>query len=115
MIQTMTFTNFYDAFKNSSRKDSFSREALELIFEYIEETDADQEFDLVGICCDYEEASLDDFLNDYSHDSDISEIQTDLENEEIDEDDAIDKIESFLRYNTTFLGKTSDGFVFVTF
>jgi hypothetical protein len=56
IVQTLTKSAFIDAFKQSSRKDQFSYEALEAIFDYLEEysdsTGENVEFDIVGICCD---------------------------------------------------------------
>lgn len=59
MKQTINFTTFANAFQNSSRADQFSYEALELIFEYIEDYERDTgeevEFDMIGICCEWAE------------------------------------------------------------
>lgn len=59
MKQTINFTTFANAFRDSSRDGQFSYEALELIYEYIEDYERDTgeevEFDLVAICCEWAE------------------------------------------------------------
>jgi hypothetical protein len=59
MIQTLRLSDFTNAFRNSDRADQFSYEALELIFDYIEEYEQDSgeqiEFDLIALCCEWAE------------------------------------------------------------
>lgn len=57
MKQTINFTTFANAFRNSDRAEQFSYEALELIYDYLEECDSDYEFDMIGICCEFSEDS----------------------------------------------------------
>jgi len=53
---TLTKNNFVDQFK-AIRPDNFTIEALEALFDYIEEIEQDceieQEFDPIAICCDF--------------------------------------------------------------
>lgn len=50
---------FADAFRRMGREDQFSREALEALFEYIEnyeeDTGSSVELDVVGLCCEFTE------------------------------------------------------------
>ena len=50
---------FVDAFRRMGHEDQFSREALEALFEYIENYEEDTgirvELDVVGLCCDFTE------------------------------------------------------------
>lgn len=60
MITTISKSDFIDTFKKSdTRKDQFTYEGLEALFDYLEEYEeglGEQiEFDMVGICCDYTE------------------------------------------------------------
>jgi hypothetical protein len=59
MIQTLRLSDFTNAFRNSDRAEQFSYEALELIFDYIEEYEQDSgekvEFDMIAICCEWAE------------------------------------------------------------
>lgn len=52
---------FADAFRNMGRENQFSREALEALFNYLEEyeqdTGEDLELDVIGLCCDFTEYS----------------------------------------------------------
>jgi hypothetical protein len=59
MIQTLRLSDFTNAFRNSNRDGQFSYEALELIFDYIEDYERDTgeqvELDVIAICCEWAE------------------------------------------------------------
>ena len=63
MHQEVTSTMFHDAFR-SCRPDNFSYEGLTALFEHLEqveeETGEDIELDVIGLCSDYEELSIDE-------------------------------------------------------
>ena len=50
---------FVDAFRRMGHEDQFSREALEALFEYIENYEEDTgirvELDVIGLCCEFTE------------------------------------------------------------
>ena len=56
---TVDFPMFADAFRRMGRENQFSREALEALFNYLEEyeqdTGEDLELDVVALCCDFTE------------------------------------------------------------
>ena len=56
---TVTSAMFADAFRRMGRENQFSREALEALFEYIENYEEDTgfrvELDVVGLCCEFTE------------------------------------------------------------
>ena len=56
---TVDFSMFADAFRRMGRENQFSREALEALFNYLEEyeqdTGEDLELDVVGLCCEFTE------------------------------------------------------------
>ena len=56
---TVNSSMFADAFRRMGREDQFSREALEALFNYLEDyeqdTGEDLELDVVGLCCDFTE------------------------------------------------------------
>jgi hypothetical protein len=115
MIYTqVTKHSFIDAFKQSSRKDQFSYEALEAIFEYLEDysndTGENVELDIVAICCEWVEMSWQEVVQAY--DVDLSDVA--------DEDKA-DAVWDFLTDETVGVYRVSneesvDGsFVFVQF
>ena len=56
---TVDFSMFADAFRRMGRENQFSREALEALFEYIENYEEDTgirvELDVIGLCCEFTE------------------------------------------------------------
>ena len=75
---TVTEQIFLDEFRNSSRADQFSREALVAIFNYITADEgSDIELDVIGICCEYVEVenSDTDELENYSNCDVIAELE----------------------------------------
>ena len=56
---TITSSLFADAFSHMGRENNFSREALEALFNYLEEyeqdTGEDLELDVIGLCCEFTE------------------------------------------------------------
>ena len=56
---TVDFSMFADAFRRMGREDQFSREALEALFNYLEDyeqdTGEDIELDVIGLCSDFTE------------------------------------------------------------
>lgn len=109
IVQTLSKSSFIDAFEQSSRKDQFSYEALEAIFDYLEEysdsTGENVEFDIVGICCEWAEMTWQDVAMSYG--VDLSQCT--------DDDERMGEIESFLCDNTQFLELSSGVFVFQQF
>lgn len=114
IVQTLSKYSFVEAFKQSSRKDQFSYEALEAIFEYLEDYSNDSgenvELDIVAICCDWTEMTWQEVAQSY--DVDLSDVA--------DEDKA-DAVWDFLTDETVGVYRVSneesvDGsFVFVQF
>jgi hypothetical protein len=102
MIYTqVTKHSFIDAFKQSSRKDQFSYDALGIIYEYLEElsdsVSENIELDIVAICCEYAESSLSDLASDY-----------DIDLEGLEGEDRIEAIVSYMEQNTYVLGMVDD-------
>jgi hypothetical protein len=72
MKQTINFYEFAAQFQ-SIRPNSFSREGLVALWEYLEQSEEDMgeemEFDVIALCCDFiEYDSLADYKQDYSDD-----------------------------------------------
>ena len=59
MHTSVTSAMFADAFRRMGRENQFSREALEALFNYLEEyeqdTGEDLELDVIALCCDFTE------------------------------------------------------------
>ena len=79
MIQTITLSDFRTAFHNMGRKDQFSYEGLELIFDYIQEYEQETgeqiELDVIAICCDWAEDTPEGIA--YDHDIDLEGVKED--------------------------------------
>lgn len=109
IVQTLSKSSFIDAFKQSSRKDQFSYEALGAIFDYLEDysdsTGEPVEFDMVAICCDWAEMTWQEVALSYG--VDLSQCT--------DDDERIGEVESFLCDNTQFLELSDGNFVYQQF
>lgn len=72
IYQHIDFNSFQNAFDRYGRSAQFSAKGLELLFNYIEELSNDMgegmELDVIGLCCQYSDYTLDDFLDDYNID-----------------------------------------------
>lgn len=83
-----------DFFKAYDR-DYFTITALEAILDYYDEIGDDVEFDVIAICCDWNEygnnctLNFSNFLNDYSYLMDGDDDFNDLDDDE-DEDEKVD-------------------------
>jgi hypothetical protein len=85
-------------------RDNFTHEAYELLFDYFEDIDPDMVLDVICVCCDYNEDNPDDIIANYS-----------IDVEGMDDDEKIDAVRDYLNDNTTLVGETSTGFVYVSF
>jgi len=107
MIQTITISDFRDAFRSCGRNDQFSYEALELIFDYIEEYEQDTgeqvELDVISICCEWAEDSPENIADQYGIEAE-------------DEDSLKQEVIDHLEYHTQYAGETdSRTLVYVQF
>lgn len=78
IIQTIdTVSAFRDAFRDAGRKDQFSYEGLEALYEQINEVyqDNNYELDVIALCCEFSEYTPDELLKEYSH-VDAENIET---------------------------------------
>ena len=72
MKQTVSVYDFHRAFETYNRKDNFSYEGLNALFEWLEslgdDTGEEQELDVIGLCCDFSEyENLKDFQESYGN------------------------------------------------
>lgn len=69
MKQTITLTDFMRGFEELGRGHYFSREGFQVLFDYLEEIEEgigeEMEFDPIGLCCNFSEASPEDIAIDY--------------------------------------------------
>lgn len=112
IVQTLSKSSFIDEFKQSSRKDQFSYEALGAIFDQLEEysdnTGEPVEFDIVGICCDWAEYHWSDIAREY--DIDLNDFADDE-----DDDNRIKAVAEYLWDNTTAYELSDGAFVYAQF
>lgn len=95
MIQTMTFSDFVDAFREAGREDQFSYNGKRALFEYFNELwDADYELDVVGVCCTFSEYTVEELQSYF----DIGEFLY-----EDDDPDDIDSWEKAMCDHTTVI------------
>jgi hypothetical protein len=107
MFKRVTRSDFIDAFHRTGRGSRFSYEALDALFNYIEDIEEDTgspvELDVIGLCCDFQESSIDEVISDYGLDASG------------DEDDRRALVEDFLNEHTTVVWSDGDTFLFRQF
>lgn len=100
IVKTVNFYSFERAFKESGRKDDFSYDGLQILYDYLEnlsdEMGSPIELDVISLCCEYTEMSLAEAINelglsDYTIGDDGG-------------DDVIDDVTEALSDETTVLG-----------
>lgn len=69
MYKTVTLQNFHDAFKTAGCEDNFTREGREKLFWYLEQYQEDTgeeiELDVIALCCEYTESSIEEAADAY--------------------------------------------------
>ena len=109
IVKTVTETDFIDEFKAYDRLDNFSLQGLRVMYDVLSEMAKDCEMviemDVIALCCDYNEMSIDDVIDNYS---------IDLSDESFD--DKTDLVIDYLHDNTMVLGSYNiDGTDYVLF
>ena len=97
MKQTINLSQFRDEF-NSIRPNNFSYEGLEILYDYIDEMIPDYDLDVIELCCDYSEESIEELIRSYSIDCDG------IEDDEIDA-----HVLDYINDHSIVLGVTYDG------
>jgi hypothetical protein len=97
-------SQFRDAFRQADRQDQFSYEALNMLYEYFEDVDPDMELDVIAICCEYTEDTFEGIASNY---------EIDLTG--VNETDIPQAVMDFLCDNTSVVGETATGFVYLSF
>lgn len=81
IINTVTESQFRDAFLQYGRGDNFSYQGLSKLFDYLEELSDDIgepiELDVIAICCDFSEEHFSDIVEYY--DIDVTDCEDDGE------------------------------------
>lgn len=110
IVITVDKHDFVDAFKRYNRQDQFSYEGLEVLFDYLDNLSEDIgepiELDVVALCCDYYESSIEELIDIYN---------IDVADADGDEDEIKATVEEYLQDNTSVCGEVSGGFVYAAF
>jgi len=100
MKQTVTTSDFRDAFHRAGRKNQFTHEALGILFDYMEEVESDTgdeiELDVIGICCEYSEGSPSDVAESYGIEAG-------------DDEEELSAVIAYLEEEGAYIGTTSAG------
>ena len=108
MKQSVDFYDFQDAFKRI-RPDNFSSEGLSVLWDYLEQYEADTgeelELDVIAICCDFSEDTWQNIADNY---------RIDLEGCEDDEEKE-QAVADYLSDEGAYVGHVAGGFVYRDF
>jgi hypothetical protein len=109
MKTTVSRYDFERAFVDADRKENFSYEGLNALFDYLEDyeeqTGEEIELDVIALCCDYCEDTYEGIAKNYIIDLEGCESEQDM----------IEAVRDYLNDNTTLVGETSTGFVYLSF
>jgi hypothetical protein len=72
-IQITHASQFRDQFRQAGRENQFSFEALNMLYEYFEDTDPEMKLDVDKLCCDYAESPIDELKEAYAIKGDVIE------------------------------------------
>ena len=101
---------FREAFRLAERMDQFSYEGLEVLFDYLEQFSEDTgepvELDVVALCCEYYESSIEELIKDYN---------IDVSDADGDEDEIELIVKEYLQESTSLCGEVMGGFVYAAF
>ena len=101
---------FREAFRLAGRMDQFSYEGLEVLFDYLdnlsEDTGEPIELDIIALCCEYYESSIEELIDYYN---------VDVSDADGDEDEIKAIVEEYLQDHTIICGEVCGGFVYAAF
>ena len=109
MYIQVTESMFHDQFFAFNRENNFSYDARSMLFYYLTEAEdngengeSGLELDIIGICCDFTESTIEEFISDYNLEEDTKELE---------EEEKQNFVEEYINYNSIFLGFSSDNSV----
>ena len=109
MKTTVSLYDFREAFRACGRAEQFSHEGLEVLFDYLEQYEDDTgeelELDVVALCCDFYEDTVESIAANYS--IDLTECE--------DEDEKAEAVREYLEANGAVVGAVTGGFVYRAF
>lgn len=110
MKQTVCWSQFIDAFRDTGRLNNFGYDGLRVLFDWLEQYEQDcgeeLELDVVALCCDYYRNGW-EFIAE-SYDVDLSDCE--------DDDERMEAVKDYLEENTLFVGQVGDSdFIYQNF
>lgn len=109
MKTTVSLYDFREAFRTMGRAEQFSYEGLEVLFDYLEQYEDDTgeelELDVIALCCDFYEDTVESIAANYS--IDLTECD--------DEDEQAEVVREYLEDNGALVGEVTGGFVYRAF
>ena len=110
IVMTIDKYSFADEFKRYNRQDQFSPEGLEVLFDYLDNLNADTgetiELDVVALCCEYYESSIQELINNYN---------IDVSDADGDEDTIAEIVKDYISSNTAYVGETEGCLIYAAF
>ena len=113
MALVMTIDTAYElqaAFNRYDRSENFTPAGVRVLFDYLEEisegSGEDTKLDIIALCCDYYESSIQELIDNY---------KIDVSDADGDEEEIKSIVEDYLQDNTSVCGQVSDGFVYAAF
>lgn len=104
IVTTVNFDEFVHLFKNVYKRDNYSYEGYRFLFDYLEsysdDIGEDYRLDVIGICCDFYEYTLEEIKREYDI---VSECET------------MDEVVGILNDETIICGFNDDVIVFQSF
>ena len=108
MKTTVNRCDFKQAFVAHGRKDQFTYDGLNLLFDYLEDyeegTGQEIELDVIALCCDYYEDTAEAIAANYN-----------LPIEEKNDGEILDMVLNYLHDNTILVGQTDSTIVYTVF
>lgn len=93
-----------------NRENNFTFEGMEILYEYLEEYSEaigeDLKIDIIALCCEYYESSIEELIDNYN---------IDISDADGDEEEIKEIVEGYLQENTSVCGETLGGFVYAAF
>ncbi|MBG23705.1 MAG: hypothetical protein CMF22_10315 [Idiomarinaceae bacterium] len=108
----VTETMFIEQFRMMDRMDNFSIDGLKALFEHLEEMEESSgqriECDVIALCCDFTEDTIDDIIANYG--IDIIE-----DNGPIDYEEVVEQVIEYLQDNTMVIYHDNEKVLFQVF
>jgi hypothetical protein len=105
MIQTINVSDFRDAFRACGRADQFSYEGLGALFDFLEEVVPDFDLDVIALCCEYSEETVEQIADSYG---------LELPPDETEEEHQA-AVRAYLEAHTSIVAEVNGRFLFVNF